>query len=278
MSVDGPSFNAAGMTALLLRIADQRAADAVRKLSSGLAVQTAGDGPAALAISEGLTAQVQALDVAIRNNADSANLVRTADGGLSQTQDLLNSMREAALGAANAQDPAVRAAYQAQIESAKEGLSNIADNTQFGNTNLLDGSFTDQQLAVGPNGEAVNLSIASAGPAALGTDVDPAGVAGIDVTSQEGAQQAIQVLDSALSQVSTQRSELGAVQANVLEPNMRSMGVERSNLMGSLSQIRDADMAGAMVDLVSANIMSHAGLAMLTQANSLQSAVLGILK
>jgi flagellin len=278
MRIEGPGLDLTGMAALMLRIADAKAAAATRKLASGLAVQTAGDGPAALVLSEDLLSQIQALGAAIRNNADSANLVRTADGGLSQSQDLLLSMREAALGAANAQDPAVRAAYQAQIESAMEGLRNIADNTQFGNKNLLDGTFTDQALAVGPNGESVNLSITSSHPDALGTDVDPGGVAAVDVSTQEGAQQALAVIDSALGQVSTQRSELGSLQSNVIEPNMRSMRVERGNLMASLSRIRDTDVAGAMVELVSAQVTGKAAVSMLAQANSLHQSVLEILK
>ena len=125
-----------------LQKASSAIAGSIQKLSSGLRINTGADDPAGLTISEGLRAQIDGYNQAISNTQDAQNVIKTADGGLSQVNDLLRGVRQLALHASNTgvnDDVAVQA-DQAQISSAVSSIQRIAENTQFGNKKLLDGT------------------------------------------------------------------------------------------------------------------------------------------
>jgi len=277
MSGFGSIDSMASMAGMMMQAANNSFAAAARKLSSGLAVQNAGDGPAQLAASENLKKRIQGLDTAIQNNTNSANMIKTADAGLGQVNDTLAHIRAVAVKAANTQDPAARAAYQAEIDTAMKGLQATADNTQFGGKKLLDGSARNAQASIGQDGQTVTTSMMDVSPSQMGTDVSAKGVAGIDVTTQQGAQDAVKVIDSAMARVSDNRADLGSIQSNLIEPSTRSMEVEKSNLQASVSNVRDTDMAQAMTGMVTARIQMNAGLAMLAQAGNMSSNLLTLL-
>jgi flagellin len=101
-------------------------------------------------------------------------------------------------------------------------------------------------------------------------------VSQIDVTSQSGAETAIQIIDSALEEASNQRSELGAI-TNRLENTISNIEVTIENLSASESRIRDADFAVETANLTRAQILQQAGVAVLTQANLTPQAALTLL-
>ncbi|HWJ66576.1 MAG TPA: flagellin, partial [Nocardioides sp.] len=82
---------------------------------------------------------------------------------------------------------------------------------------------------------------------------------------------------AAITEVSTQRAELGAVQ-NRFEHTINNVNVAIENLSASESRIRDTDMAQEMMSLTRAQILSQAGTAMLAQANSAPNGVLQLLR
>ncbi len=84
-------------------------------------------------------------------------------------------------------------------------------------------------------------------------------------------------LDSALQDISAQRSELGSVQ-NRLEHTVKNLGVASENLSASEARIRDADMAAETVAFTKAQILQQAGTAILAQANQAPQSVLGLLR
>ncbi len=100
---------------------------------------------------------------------------------------------------------------------------------------------------------------------------------GIDVTTSEGAQSAIAVIDDAVSTVLKERSNLGALQ-NRLEHTINNLGTANENLSAAESRIRDTDMAMEMMEYNKENILSQAAAAMLAQANQLPQQVLQLLK
>ena len=91
------------------------------------------------------------------------------------------------------------------------------------------------------------------------------------------AQALIQSLDDAISDVSANRSSLGAVQ-NRLEHTIENLATSSENLTASESRIRDADMAQEMVGFTRSNILSQAGTSILAQANQLPQGVLSLLR
>ncbi len=117
-------------------------ATSVERLSSGLKINRGADGPAALVISEKQRAQIAGLKQAIDNSNKAVSLVQTAEGALSEINDLLVKVRSLALDSANAgvNDSDALAANQAEIDNALDTINRIASNTQFGTKKLLDGS------------------------------------------------------------------------------------------------------------------------------------------
>ncbi len=131
---------------------------------------------------------------------------------------------------------------------------------------------------IGANGSAdqqVKLHVGSMASGAIGSD--KGNVAGISVATREDANTAINVLDSAINQVSGTRADLGALQ-NRLEHTINNLGTTRENLQAAESSIRDVDMAKEMMEFTKNNILSQASQSMLSQANQLPQGVLQLLK
>jgi len=137
------NLNSAALTAhRQLAATDSALSKSIERLSSGFKINSAGDDPAGLVISEKLRAQVSGLNQAVRNAGDAVNMVKTAEGALAEVNRLLRSMRDLAVHAANTatNDTASLAADQAQVASALESINKISSETQFGGKKLLDGS------------------------------------------------------------------------------------------------------------------------------------------
>ena len=114
----------------------------IERLSSGFKVNRGADGPAALVISEKQRAQIAGLRQAIDNTEKAVSVVQTAEGALNEISSILVKVRSLALDSANAgvNDDDAFAANQAEISNALDTINRIANNTQFGEKNLLDGS------------------------------------------------------------------------------------------------------------------------------------------
>jgi len=478
--------NTAAMTALrnLTNVSDNFLRS-IERLSSGLRINRGADDPAGLIISENLRAQILGLAQATNNAQDAANLVKTAEGALDEIQNLLRTMRQLAVHAANTgvNDLNAVQADQTQIRSALESINRIAEQTQFGTKRLLDGTagitaqvtdpvrlagifigstfngqtvqsgnvtisvtnpasratiagnatyssvnstviatggtvvingqsitvsgndtvqtlidrinaltsvtgvsamfsfahssgvvyltqvnyganfrievhqsttilfssgnttssqgtdavvtvqlntsagvtsatftggraagdsglkvkdsygntlllteagnntgVTDAKVAVvtaqslvfqiGANaGQVARVSLRDTRAHQLGTTV----VAGkslqdIDVTTQQGAQDAIRIIDEAISQISQLRGNIGSFQKQVLESTIRSLNIARENLAASESAIRDTDIAEEVMNYTKLQILQQAGMAVLAQANAIPQSVLSLLR
>jgi flagellin len=135
----------------------------MQKLSSGYRINAASDDPAGLVISEQFRAQIAGLNRAIQNSEGSISMVQTAEGALTEVNNLLISMRELAIHAANEgfNDSDQLAADQAEIENAIKTIDRIAANTQFGTKKLLDGS--KENVASITSNNNTDLTIKSSG-------------------------------------------------------------------------------------------------------------------
>ena len=137
------NFNLAANSTLIALNNDQLSySTEVKRLSSGLRINSAADDPAGLVISQKFELQVAGLNQAIANANDGIQLTQTADGALGEVSNLLESMRNLAENAANvgANDSAAIQADQSQISAAIQTINRIASTTQFGERQLLNGS------------------------------------------------------------------------------------------------------------------------------------------
>ena len=140
---------------------DARLSKSLEHLSSGMKINRAGDGPAALVISEQMRGQVAGLTQAVMNSESAVAMVQTAEADLQEVNRLLISMRGLAIHAANdgINDTGMLEADQAELANAIMSIDRIAKNSQFGTKPLLDGSNGMNGTASGPNLEYVKAEV-----------------------------------------------------------------------------------------------------------------------
>jgi flagellin len=472
------------MTALRhLNITDEQLHGVTTRLATGLRINSAGDDPAGMIISEGLRAHIKGLDQALRNTQDAVNMAKTAEGALDEVQRLILSVRSLAIHSANTAtvDANQLEANQAQVRSVLQSIDRIATHTTWGTKKLLNGSagatagvtrtdlvnslfiggeFNGQTVADGPititrvtqatqtttgpmatvyadanavvnagtfvlngttftvqpgesvsdvaakinekasssgvqasivaNGGGVSIQLTStkygsnfpisyletsdilnggagSNPAAgldavftVEVSVEPSGtttetftggqgpgvdgltltsasgnkmvvsaagnntaaatvvgqltvgtmrfqigalsgqnvdfsipsfyakdlglsavagksLADVDLTTAQGAQDAIRIIDDAISNVALLRGDLGSFQKNFLESTTRSLAIASENMTASESMIRDADIAKEMTEFTKVQILRQSGMAVLAQANQSAQSVLSLL-
>ncbi|BAN35471.1 flagellin FliC [Sulfuricella denitrificans skB26] len=127
---------------------------------------------------------------------------------------------------------------------------------------------------------ANTFSIGGTSPGAAGLSAASVGlttIAGVDITTVSGANNAISLIDGALSQVSTIRGSMGALQ-NRFTSVVASLTASSENLSAARSRIQDADYAAETAQLTRNQILQQAGTAMLAQANQLPNSVLTLLR
>ncbi len=137
----------------------------------------------------------------------------------------------------------------------------------------LTGTGKGLTFQIGANGvedQRVTLSVGDMSSTSIG-------VGGADVSTQDAANKAIDMVDSAVKTVSMQRAGLGALQ-NRLEYTVNNLTTTNENLTAAESQIRDTDMATEMINYTKNNILQQASQAMLAQANQQPQAILQLLQ
>ncbi len=154
---------------------------------------------------------------------------------------------------------------------------NVTSATAAAVGQVVAGSSTFQ---IGGNaGQTASLSLGNFGASNLGTGaVSGLSMANLDLTSASGATSALSVIDKAIDDVSKARGDIGNFQRNVLESNVRSLGVSKENLTATESSIRDTDVAAEMTNYTKLQILQQAGLSVLGQANSGPQSVLSLLR
>ena len=108
-------------------------------------------------------------------------------------------------------------------------------------------------------------------------DTDTLGTAVVNVNTQESAQRAITIFETAINEVSSIRAKLGAYQ-NRLEHTINSLNISAENLTEALSRVEDVDMAKEMVTYTQQQVLSQSGNAMLAQANERPQQILSLLQ
>jgi flagellin len=150
----------------------------------------------------------------------------------------------------------------------------------------------DLYFQIGANqGQVTTVSIARQSADQLGLNTKPYldrngleqvvatdSVADINVMTFKGAQDAIAVVDKALSDVSTTRANIGAIQVYILQSNVNSLSVASQNLSSSKSTITDADLASAVVQYTKDSILTQAGTSALAYANQMPQQILKLLQ
>jgi flagellin len=102
-------------------------------------------------------------------------------------------------------------------------------------------------------------------------------VSTIDISTTDGANDALSVVDAALTAINNSRASLGAIQ-NRFASTISNLQTTSENLSAARSRIQDTDFAAETANLTRGQILQQAGTAMLAQANSLPNGVLALLR
>jgi flagellin len=209
-------------------------------------------------------------DVTITNNTTKVaqTITLAAQGGTVGDTQVANfnslgiklTMTQTVAGALTGTEMAVDIAAQTPITTAA-GSGNATFRVGSEITDNVSVGFSDlRSSALGGSGTELNTLVAD----------------NTAVSSTALADSLLGALDTAISEVSTQRAKLGAAQ-NQMESAIASVAVSVENLSASESRIRDADIAMVSSELVTRQIMQQAGVSVLAQANQSPQAVLALL-
>jgi len=257
----------------------------IEKLSSGQRINKGGDDASGLAVSEKLRSQVRGLNQAVRNIENGVSFIQTAEGYLSETQDILHRVRELSVQGANGvYTDEDRMQIQVEVSQLVDEINRIASHAQFNGMNILTGAFARNSTVNRVMNFQVGANMDQAETVYIGTmTAQSLGLMGaqgtnemISIANPEKANQTIGMIDSALKTVSKQRADLGAYQ-NRFEMASKGVAVASENLQAAESRIRDTDMASEMVSYVKNQILDRAGGAMLAQANTRAQNVMQLL-
>jgi len=260
----------------------------MEKLSSGLRIVRAGDDASGLAVSEKMRSQIRGMRQASTNASNGISFIQASEGYLQESQDILQRLRELSVQSANGvYTDEDRMQIQVEVSALVSEVDRIASHAQFNGMNMLTGRFaraTGQNvitasmwLQIGANmDQRTRVFIGTMTAAALGVRNSSNGQI-ISLSTPDGANRTIGVLDAALKTINKQRADLGAYQ-NRLEYAVKGLDIGAENLQAAESRIRDADMASEMVDYTKNAILVQSATAMLAQANTKTRTVLQLLQ
>ncbi len=160
-----------------LNRANSKTDKASKRLSTGLRINSAADDAAGLAISNKMKTQVKGLKMADRNCNDAISLIQTAEGGLSEVQNMLQRMRELAVqGASDTLTTSDRQKIQDECDQLIDEITDTASKVQFNTKSLLDGKYDTFTFQVGPNsGLTLTVDMEEITPYKIGAYTDEKG-------------------------------------------------------------------------------------------------------
>jgi len=222
----------------------------LERLSSGIRINRASDGPADLVISEKLRSQIASLNQEIENVSANINRYEYTSSSVGQLRSKLTELRTLAVGAANegGNSDSAQAAYEAAAVAVRAGYNNTVDSTEYNGTKVLDGS----------EGSLASVSTLD----------------DIDLSTAQAAEDSITKIDAAIAEVDQVQVNLGATQANDLQSRRASLEVTKSNLISAESNLRDANFAVEYTNFLAESFKLKSSVMLLAHSNIGASSVL----
>ena len=292
------------MTIVNYNVAAQRAATtmtrndavmnkAMSRLSTGIKLSQAEDGPATIGVYKGLQTQALTTRAAIENINNAVSYLRTVDDAGAAIENILMRMKEIAVQAqTSTTDTDQRAALNTEYHALGDQWDRIVADTKWNGVQVMIG--TDLTIGVG-SGSTITAAVDDWQSTANGTAADIA--TGATTTAADAAAgeafnftaafedlgdaaEALLAMDkvtAALEGIGKSRAELGA-NINALKASADSLVDLADRYESNASAIGDADYAAESASLATAQIVSQAATAMLAQANAQKNTVLALLK
>jgi len=255
----------------------------MEKLASGERINKAGDDASGLAVSEKMRTQIQGLRQAERNTEDGMSFVQTAEGYLNQSAQIIQRIRVLSIQAANGiYSPEDRQIIQVEVSALVDEVDRIASQAEFNRFKVLTGEFSrvnakaSMWFHLGANMNQRERVYIGTMTAQAFKFRDISGKISVSLSTPDGANRTIGIMDSSLQRLAKQRADLGAYY-NRLDMTAKGLMTAYENIQAAESRIRDADMAETMVDFTRNSVLVQTGTAMLAQANLQPQSVLRLL-
>jgi flagellin len=227
------------------------------------------------------------MNVAMRNANDAISLAQVAEGALGRTGDIFQRMRELAVQAANGtNNDADRVSLNNEFVQMAQEVTRTLGGTQFNGVNILASTGSnDFQIGAGASSLIDRLSFSNfswSGNTNITAVTGTAVITGtstptLQITNAANAQSAITSIDTALTEINSQRALWGSRQ-NRFENVVSNLMSAVENQTAARGRIVDADYARETASLSRASILQQAGQAMVAQANQLPQQVLSLLR
>lgn len=239
----------------------------IEKLASGSRIVRAADDAAGLAISERMKGHIKSIRQDVRNAADGISMIQTAEGGYSELGNILIRFRELAIqSASDTISDVERGFVDKEVQALKQEIDRIAQGTEYNGTKMLSGEGDVLEIQIGvhnnPEEDRFTFDVSKSN-----AKTDNLGVDSLSVATKTDAQESLEMIDGAISMVTENRAELGALQ-NRLQATINNLQIYDENLSAANSRIRDVDLASETAELTRTNILAQAGTSVLSQANS----------
>ena len=232
------------------------------RIASGLQINSAADDAAGLAVANRFNVQATEFSQSARNANDGISLLQVAEGGLSSVTDSLERIRELSLQASNGVlNDSDREALNNEAQQLRDEIVRTVESTNFNGQNVLSAS------------ESVNIQIGSSeedqievGGEDLSALLDNIDFENLDLSTQEGAQNALDLIDQVQEGVDSSSAEVGA-QINRLDSSINTLLNSEVTTVESSSRIESADIAREISELAANNIRQETAIALQGQAN-----------
>ncbi|MEX0747392.1 MAG: flagellin [Rhodothermales bacterium] len=253
------SLNALQRTNSLLGIRQLR-------LATGSQINRAEDDSAGYTIAKKLEARVRGQAKALQNIGDAKSMLTVAEGSLNSLMDILQSMKEKTVQAANdTMGTTERDAIKNELDALSAEITDILGDTTFNGTSLFSSagtSFTYQVNA--ENGDTFSASVASMAIGVTGMSV---ATGDLLVTGASTAGATLARIDTAINTVSSTLASIGDSQKR-LSFKQENLQTSMVNYEAARSRIQDADFAKEQMEILKLQILQQTGTAALAQANT----------
>ncbi|MEL5865054.1 flagellin [Clostridium cochlearium] len=246
---------------------------AMKKVSSGVKIQSAKDDPNNLAKSERMRLNIRGLQMANRNVQDGVSMLQSADGSLSSINAILGRIRELTVqygnGSNSEEDKKI---IKKEINQMIEGCEDIVNNSEFNGVKLFKYEG-ERPMQLGTEvGDSMEVEFFNLGNKLKGlTGLKTKNTKDFDVDDT------LKVVDESINTIVDVRSKYGAIM-NKFEDTMNNLSSFELATQESESRVRDADIAEEMVEVARTNILLEAGRAIMVQTNQLPQDMLRILE
>ena len=260
--------------------------NSLEKLSSGLRINKASDDASGLAIADKLRTQANSIGQSISNGNSAVALTQIADKAMAEQSNILDIVKTKLIQAGtDTTSQEGREAIGKDIDKLLDQLDNIASQTNYNGTKLLEGTASGASSLTFQMGETSSDTISSTSGVwstvtGLGLSALKSGAgagtasAGFDAA---GARGFLDEIDSALNTLNGWRADFGSTQ-NQLESAIRNQMTQQTNIKAAESVIRDVDYAAESANFNKQNIIAQAGTYAMSQSNATQQNVLRLLQ